>query len=407
MDEQVNAVGILSSLNTVSTVQETVKKEIRKINYFASQVQQFISERDFTKLQRLCETTLPGKLSLMEDLIERMVEVMIDEEGSDEEIKKWSAETRENIQDALKLLEHGKQLLTRYHQEQADMAQAKLKEEEQKKLDEIRKEQRDYKEKMHQEKISEEREAWREQQEIMLETKMKELELFKSAQKKNVKLPEFNITPFQGTCKDWIRFSNQFCSQIRNQPVSKVVKFGYLLQLIKGASHDLIGNIPNTDEGYERALMILKDQFGQDKSVIAAHTKEIIDLSTVYGTRYSKVKEFYDKLSVNYEALRAMKAYTKVEGLVLATLEKIAQIKPDITRNDEQLESWGFDELFTELRKWLKRNYSSKESGVVSDPNLMKKSKSFLATAQTKPKPRCFFCPKQHWPDQCDVIVEN
>ena len=52
MDEQVNAVGILSSLNTVPTVQETVKKEIHKINFFASQGQQFISERDFTKLQR-------------------------------------------------------------------------------------------------------------------------------------------------------------------------------------------------------------------------------------------------------------------------------------------------------------------------------------------------------------------
>ena len=225
--------------------------------------------------------------------------------------------------------------MTRYHQEQADITQAKLKEEEQKKLDEIRKEQRDYEEKMHQEKISKEREAWREQQEIMLETKMKELELVKSAQKENVKLPKFNITPFQGTCKDWIRFSNQFYSQIHNQPVSKVVKFGYLLQLIKGASHDLIENIPNTDEDYERALMILTEQFGQDKSVTAAHTKEIIDLSTAYGTRYSKVKEFYDKLAVNYEALRAMKARTKVEGLVLATLEKIPQIKPDITSNDE------------------------------------------------------------------------
>ena len=192
------------------TVQETVKKEIRKINFFASQVQQFISERDFTKLQRLCETILPGKLSLMEDLIERMVEVMIDEEESDEEVKKWSAQTRENIQDAVKLPEHGKQLLTRYYQEQADITQAKLKEEEQKKLDEIRKEQRDYDKKMHQEKTSKEREAWREQQEIMLETKMKELELVKSAQKENVKLPEFNITPFQGTCKDWIRFQTNF-----------------------------------------------------------------------------------------------------------------------------------------------------------------------------------------------------
>ena len=123
----------------VPTVQETVKKEIREINFFASQVQQFISERDFTKLQILCETTLPGKLSLMENLIERMVEVIIDEGESDEEVKKWSAQTKENIQDAVKLLEHGKQLLTRYHQEQADITQAKLKEEEQKKLDEIRK----------------------------------------------------------------------------------------------------------------------------------------------------------------------------------------------------------------------------------------------------------------------------
>ena len=107
MDEQVNAVGILSSSNTVPTAQETVKKKFQKINFFASQVQQFISERHFTKLQRLCVTTLPGKLALMEDLIETMVEVMIDEEESDEEVKKWSAQTRENIQDAVKLLEHG------------------------------------------------------------------------------------------------------------------------------------------------------------------------------------------------------------------------------------------------------------------------------------------------------------
>ena len=56
-----------------------------------------------------------------------------------------------------------------------------------------------------------------------------------------------------------MRFSNQFYSQIHNQSVSKVVTFGYLLQLIKGASHDLIGNIPNTDKGCERALMILKE----------------------------------------------------------------------------------------------------------------------------------------------------
>ena len=57
----------------------------------------------------------------------------------------------------------------------------------------------------------------------------------------------------------------------------------------------MIGNIPDTDEGYEIALMILKEQFGQDESVIAA--KELINLSTVYGTWHSKVKEVLDNIS--------------------------------------------------------------------------------------------------------------
>ena len=86
--------------------------------------------------------------------------------------------------------------------------------------------------------------------------------------------------------------------------------------------------------------------------------------------------------------------YTKVEGLLLATLEKIPQIKPEITRNNEHWESWGFDELLTELRKWLKRNYSSKESGVVSYPNLIKKRKSFLATPPKPSQSQDAFLPK-------------
>ena len=39
-----------------------------------------------------------------------------------------------------------------------------------------------------------------------------------------------------------------------NQHVSKTVKFGYLLQLVSGPFRNLIGNIPNTDDGYDQVM---------------------------------------------------------------------------------------------------------------------------------------------------------
>ena len=91
--------------------------------------------------------------------------------------------------------------------------------------------------------------AWREHHEIALETKRRELEMEKKMKSQNAKLPKLTITRFQGTSKDWIRFASQYHVQVDNQPVNKTVKFEYLLQLVSGLCHDLIGNIPNTDDG--------------------------------------------------------------------------------------------------------------------------------------------------------------
>ena len=125
---------------------------------------------------------------------------------------------------------------------------------------------------------------------------------------------------------------------------------------MKGVCHELIGNILNNDYGYDRAMELLREEYGQDKTVLAAHTKEIINLQSVKGTRYSSVKEFYETLLINFEALRAMDGHGKVEGLVLSTLDKLSGIKADLTKNDDNWETWGFDQLLQKLRKWLKRH---------------------------------------------------
>ena len=58
-------------------------------------------------------------------------------------------------------------------------------------------------------------------------------------------------------------------------------------------------NIPNNEEGHGRALQLLRDEYGQERTVIAAHAKDIIDLLAVKGARYAKIRQFYDTLSIN------------------------------------------------------------------------------------------------------------
>ena len=74
---------------------------------------------------------------------------------------------------------------------------------------------------------------------------------------------------------------------------------------------------------------MLRDEYWQERTLIAAHTKEIIDLLAVKAVRYAKIRQFYDTSCINYEALRAMKGHTKVEGLVSPTLAKLPGIKAD------------------------------------------------------------------------------
>ena len=123
------------------------------------------------------------------------------------------------------------------------------------------------------------------------------------------------------------------------------------MQCVKGECHDLTGYIPNNAEGYDRALKILKEEDRQqERVVLGPHTREIINLPYLKGSRYLTIKEFYETLRTNYEALRAMRGHERVEGLVLSTLEKLPGIKPGWTRNDDKWEMWTCDEPLTELR---------------------------------------------------------
>ena len=235
------------------------------------------------------------------------------------------------------------------------------------------------------------------------------------------------IQKFKAMATDWIWFKSMFTFQIESQPISNIDKFSYVMKLIGPKPLEVFGKIPMTDEGYVRAWELLKEKYGQDQSVIAAHTTEIIRLPILYGTKYSKeVREFYDKLSIDYEALKTMKSESKVQGLVIETLDKLVHIKPDLVRNDDRnWETWGFDQLVKELREWLKSN---KPPEVTSQPKSEDRTKSLPAgrdqirgrsyhtpvgresddrkSRGKKQGPRCLFCDHPHESSNCNDVKE-
>lgn len=81
---------------------------------------------------------------------------------------------------------------------------------------------------------------------------------------------------------------------------------------------------------------------------------EIINLTPVKGNSYDKVRDFYERLSKNFDALQTLGEEDMLWGFVMTTLKKLPQVKPDLVRDDDNWEEWDMNELIENLRKWLK-----------------------------------------------------
>ena len=103
--------------------------------------------------------------------------------------------------------------------------------------------------------------------------------------------------------------------------------------------------MPQTAEGYNRALSILKDRFGKESEIAKAYVKEILDLPYTPGGNSKRIHEFYEKLSYSVQSLETLKLLHEVNVMVSLTLEKLPTIRGDLVRNDPDWETWDFVKL--------------------------------------------------------------
>ena len=250
-----------------------------------------------------------------------------------------------------------------------------------------------------------ERKLWEAKLEAELRMTQEKMEIEKSARGTTAKLPKLKITPFKGTATDWIRFENIFLTQVHGKPITDEEKFGYLSEMVCQKVRDKIANLKPGEIGYKTAWDRLKKEYGQTKLVVNAHVDEIINLPVVKGYNYMKVREFYEALSRNYDALLTLGEAEMLKGFVMTTVNKLPQVKPDLVRTDDNWENWDMAALIDEIRKWLSRHKV--------DPGENRKEGSWFTSkgsgneVQTgKPvTPVCIFCKKDHWGGDCKTVV--
>ena len=197
-----------------------------------------------------------------------------------------------------------------------------------------------------------------------------------------------------------------FVTQVHNKPISAEEKFGYLLEMVTPAVRGKIGNLKPGEVGYKTAWERLKTEYGQNKLVVSAHVQEIVNRPSVKGTHFSRIQEFYENLSRNYDALVTMSETDMLRGFVISTLNKLPNMEPDLVRTDDDWENWQMVDLTNNLQRWLKRNRMEEQPGPVRE-NQKRERHWYTAKGddksppdQTKVTPVCLYCKQGHWGDR-------
>ncbi|XP_069172558.1 uncharacterized protein [Procambarus clarkii] len=85
-----------------------------------------------------------------------------------------------------------------------------------------------------------------------------------------VKLPSLSVPTFSGTeDESWDNFWNKFVDSVEsNANVAKTTKFTYLQGVLKNEALQVVCNLTFTDDGYDNAIQLLKDNYAKPERTI-------------------------------------------------------------------------------------------------------------------------------------------
>ena len=106
-----------------------------------------------------------------------------------------------------------------------------------------------------------------------------------------VKLPKFVLQKFDGDILRWKQFEESFEAAVhKNERISNVDKFTYLLDYFEKAPLQAVENFPLTIDTYIQAWEFLKERYGNSQLIISTHINELIKLNKVNGSNVTELR---------------------------------------------------------------------------------------------------------------------
>ena len=172
-----------------------------------------------------------------------------------------------------------------------------------------------------------------------------------------VKLQRYTITPFEGDCKDWLRFWSKFSVVVNGSSTAEISKFNFLLELVKGKPEEDILGIPHSTEVYAEVKKILVDTYGKLFKVQKALINDLEQLKSMRQQyQLKEVHEFYNQSSRIIRSLDTMGKLSVAQSHVYILLDKLGPVCEIITQKDDEWEQWGLEDLMDNLKRFVERN---------------------------------------------------
>ncbi|XP_069161171.1 uncharacterized protein [Procambarus clarkii] len=120
-----------------------------------------------------------------------------------------------------------------------------------------------------------------------------------------VKLPSLSLPTFSGTeDESWDNFWNKFVDSVdSNANVAKTTKFTYLQDVLKNEALKVVCNLTFTDDGYNNAVQLLKDNYAKPERTIRLLTQKLLDINPPDSTADS-IQAFRLELESLLKALK-------------------------------------------------------------------------------------------------------
>ena len=376
----------------IVSMKSSLTSTLKKLNYYHKSTRDILQAGKSDHLKRQCNL-LKTKTEEAYNLIHEIQGLCIEQGQDESEIDSWSEETKAQIQPFEDGVFELNSMLHGVEQEKLEKERS-----EQLKLES------EMKEKLRREEREAEEAKLARKEKFSLELEEKKLEI---AEKKRLqtKLPDLQISKFQGNHLDWVRFWSLFETQIDQAAMKEEAKFSYLKELVAPKVRTIIDKLPPDAQGYKKAKTMLEERFGDVSEVVNAHLQQIMGLPVIHGTSKYKIHEFYDQLLSHVQALDTLGKLGQVSGNVRMVLDKLDGIRADLTRTDAGWKKWSFQDLLEAIRQWVDRNpLQINDRDGRSFPSENKRERNFNTRDHSKPRP-CIYCDKaDHKATDCEQV---